>query len=72
MRALDAEQAELGERRRLEFLVGDDVDVRRMIERDQLDLVEVGDLAQFLGDADLVVRRRAARSASPGIETYSS
>ena len=54
MRRLDAEQPERGKRRRLEFLVGEDFGVGRMIDRVQLDLIEIGDLAQFFGDADFV------------------
>ena len=69
---LHAEQAELGERRRFEFVVGEDLDVRRVIEREQADLIEVGDLAQFLGDADLVLAVRAASAPRRESETYSS
>src|ERR1039457_542498 len=53
--AVHSEQAELRERRRLKLLIGYDIDRRRMIQRDQLDLVDVGDLAQFLRDADFVL-----------------
>ena len=69
---LDAEEAELGEGRAFEFLVGEDFRAGGMIERDKLDLVEIGDLAQFLGDTDFVAAVAAARARAPGICTYSS
>ena len=55
MRRSHAEEPELGKRRRLELLVGDDVDAPPDDPRAmQLNLIEVGNLAQFLGDADFV------------------
>ncbi len=51
----DAEQPKLRERRRFELVVGEDFHPCGMVDRHQAHLVEVGDLTQFLGDADLVV-----------------
>src|ERR1035438_10402518 len=51
---LHAEQAELGEGRRFELVVGEDLDRGRMVDRDELHLVEIGNLAQLFGDADFI------------------
>ena len=51
--ARPAVQTELRKRRRLEFFVGDDFGIGRVVERHQLDLVDVGDLPQFLRHVDL-------------------
>ena len=45
----------LGKRRTLELVVDEDLGRARMIDGDQADLVQVGDLAQLLDDADLVL-----------------
>ena len=69
---LDAEQAELGVGRSFELFVGEDFGARGMIDGVQLDLIQIGHLAQFFGDADFVAAVLLAESAAPGICTYSS
>ena len=64
---LDAEQPELGIGRAFELFVGEDLRARRMIDREQLDLIEIRNLAQFLGHADLVTSVHFFQSAAPGI-----
>ena len=49
-----AVQTEFGEGRRFELFVGDDLGVRGMVQGHELDLIDVGDFAQFLGHTDLV------------------
>ena len=50
-----AVQPKLGERRAFELIVGVHRHVRRMIDGDQLQLVDIGDLAEFLGDSNPVL-----------------
>jgi len=52
---LHAEQTELGKRRRLELLIRHDLHTRRMIQCQQSNLIEVRNLSQLLGHADLVL-----------------
>jgi hypothetical protein len=47
-------QPELGIRRRLEFLVRVDIDIGRMIYRDQPDLVKVRNFMKLFRDVDLI------------------
>src|SRR5437016_14636405 len=47
-------QTELGKRRCFELVVREDLHVRGMIDGNELDLIDVGDLVQFLGDADRI------------------
>ena len=49
-----AEQPIFGIRRRLELFVREDLGVRRVVDGFELQLVEVGHLAQFFGDTDLI------------------
>ena len=53
----NAVQAELWKRRRFPLLVGINLNVRPMIDGDQVDLVKIGNLAQLLSDAYLQVAR---------------
>jgi hypothetical protein len=70
--AIPAVQTELRERRRLELLVGDDFGVSRMVQCLQLDLVDIGNFAQFLSHADFVGAIARLQSMAAGMETYSS
>ena len=68
---LDAEEAEPRERRALELLVGEHLDRRRMVERQQPHAVEIGDLAQLLGHPHLVGRSAARPSNRPSLRCAS-
>ena len=51
---LDSVEFEIGVGWGFEFLVGEDFGLGRVVDGVELDLVEVGDFAEFFGDADLV------------------
>src|SRR5262249_58815725 len=55
---LRSEEAEFGERRRLELVVREEIDPLRMIDGNQLYLIEVRNFAQFFGHANFVTRLR--------------
>ena len=50
----DSVEPEFREGRTLPLFVGEDLDVAGVIEGDQAEVIEVGDLAEFFGDAELV------------------
>ncbi len=50
-----AKQSELGIRRPFEFFVREDLRTGRMIDRQQLNLIDVRDLAELLSDPDIVL-----------------
>src|SRR5437763_850277 len=52
---LHAKEPELGKRGSFELLVGENLGASRMVHRVQRDLVEIGDLAQLLGDPEVVL-----------------